>query len=506
MGHEDELILGTGTPYFPDGQSIGQQLITIPTDSLMHMHCIGKSGYGKSYWLASLFLMLLSRGLSATLLDPSGDLARLVLKLLVQSRFFETCPDAFERLVYLDIPRGAKQHLYMPFNVLHTTLDPYNAADMVLEAFKRAWPALKGGTATTIEILVRTGAYVLALNKLPLLPYLVHLFTNPQFREQLLLPVTDEIVRSVFTAYGFTRGGQIPASLVPTIKRLHLLSFSPVLRYSLGQQDNVLDFRSLLDGNRSVVMNLNVPSYEAMRFLGCFTTVYAEAGAKSRGDTDISQRHGKHVLIIDEFQNFVAQSGDALTTIFEESRKYGLFLCMAHQSWAQAPEEIRGALNQCEVEVTFHLERTDAKLSEEAMGFPFRSNWRKPTPINPRKPLDFTPQFFTRQEQRDSHKDTIVNLAKREAIVRLPGSHFYYMQTLPIDVSDVTDEALSTIENTYFTKYFRSRDQIEAEHKAHVHATSEHMATASDTPFGQQFDADRIEPETTEQGDDYDLF
>ncbi len=41
-----------------------------------HMHVLGKTGSGKSYFLASLFLSLFAAGLPVTLLDPHGDLAR----------------------------------------------------------------------------------------------------------------------------------------------------------------------------------------------------------------------------------------------------------------------------------------------------------------------------------------------------------------------------------------------------------------------------------------------
>jgi hypothetical protein len=503
MHPTNDLILGIGSPYAVKGPITGHDLVTLPTSALMHAHCIGKSGYGKSYWLASLFVLLLSHGVSATLIDPSGDLARLVLKLLIATRFFETYPDAMERVIYLDIPRAAERERFVPFNVLNASFDPYSAADMVLEAFKRAWPALKGGSATNIEVLVKTGAYVLAANKLPLLPYLSYLFTNPTFREQLLQTVTDAVVRNAFTAYGFTKSGQVPASMVPTIKRLHLLSFAPVLRYSLGQPENTLDFRQLLDSNRSLILNLNLPSMDTVRFFGCFTTVYAEAGAKSRGAIDAQRRRGAHLLIVDEFQNFVAQSGDALSTILEECRKYGLFVCLAHQYWDQVPEGMRGALNQCELEITFHLERTDAKISEEVMGFPFIEQLRKPTPINPRKPLEYMPQFFSRQEQRDIHTDAIVSLPKREAIVRLPGSQFYRMRTLDIDVRGVTERAIAEVENAYLTRYFRAKDTIDAQ-------TAPLLAAGSQLPEDERSahsdDPDSKADSEEREHDDYDLF
>ena len=44
-----------------------------------HWHIIGTSGSVKSFFLAHLFLSLLKHGSPVTLIDPHGDLAKLVL-------------------------------------------------------------------------------------------------------------------------------------------------------------------------------------------------------------------------------------------------------------------------------------------------------------------------------------------------------------------------------------------------------------------------------------------
>ena len=43
------------------------------------MHVLGKTGSGKSYFLAGLFLAFFDAGMPVTLIDPHGDLAELVL-------------------------------------------------------------------------------------------------------------------------------------------------------------------------------------------------------------------------------------------------------------------------------------------------------------------------------------------------------------------------------------------------------------------------------------------
>src|SRR5437764_6890326 len=109
---------GSGISLGTYGPLLFQRSLTLPPSKLAtHVHVIGVSGSGKSRFLAHLYLSLLRAGLSATLIDPHGDLARLVLSHLVADGVFND-PEASERIVYLDIPTAARAGKYLPFNVL----------------------------------------------------------------------------------------------------------------------------------------------------------------------------------------------------------------------------------------------------------------------------------------------------------------------------------------------------------------------------------------------------
>src|SRR3954465_15986805 len=75
-------------------------------DAKSHMHVMGKSGSGKSRWLAGFYVNHLNAGFSATLIDPHGDLAPPVLAQLVSDGYFDQ-EDAYRRLLYLDVPAAA---------------------------------------------------------------------------------------------------------------------------------------------------------------------------------------------------------------------------------------------------------------------------------------------------------------------------------------------------------------------------------------------------------------
>src|SRR5690348_15554981 len=92
-----------------------------------HVHLIGKSGSGKSRFLAHLFLELFTHGFPVTLIDPHGDLATLVLGHLIQQGFF-TNRSAFDKLLYLDLAEAERRDRYLSFNPLAQDLPSHTIA------------------------------------------------------------------------------------------------------------------------------------------------------------------------------------------------------------------------------------------------------------------------------------------------------------------------------------------------------------------------------------------
>src|SRR5690348_17129397 len=79
-----------------------------PRQAAMHWHIIGTTGSGKSTFLTNLFLNVIDAGMSATIIDPHGDLAQDILRQLVHRGFYKR-PDAYQRLLYLDLPGAAAE-------------------------------------------------------------------------------------------------------------------------------------------------------------------------------------------------------------------------------------------------------------------------------------------------------------------------------------------------------------------------------------------------------------
>src|SRR5512132_431802 len=183
------IVLGTKRFLY-----FGKRTLRItPKQARAHMHVLGKTGSGKSYFLAGLFLAFYEARMPVTLVDPHGDLAELVLSHLAAAGVFRDVK-AYERLVYLDLPAAAAQGRYLPFNYLEQPYDDHAMAELVAEACRRAWPELATG-APTFQNILKHSVIVLRQNGLPLTE-LANLLTDRNLRERLLLTVTDpQVVR-----------------------------------------------------------------------------------------------------------------------------------------------------------------------------------------------------------------------------------------------------------------------------------------------------------------------
>ena len=247
----------------------------------MHAHVLGKTGSGKSYFLAALFLAMQRAGMAATLIDPHGDLAELVLSHLTARGVLDD-PAVRARLIYLDFPAAAATGRFLPLNVLASPFDDHGLAEHVAEAFRRAWPELAHG-APTFENILKHSVIALRQAGQPL-TRLADLLTDPAFRAAVLGSGRDPQVARFLSARMDAWGRDAAVMKESTLNRADLLTLSPLLRHGLGASETALDFRWILDTGTSLVVNLAVPSPDTRRLLGCLLTVGLEAAALSRAD------------------------------------------------------------------------------------------------------------------------------------------------------------------------------------------------------------------------------
>jgi len=437
--NEPTLLLGHyGNTLLPRSLRLG------PREVATHKHVIGITGQGKSRLLQATFMQLLAQNVGVSMLDPHKDLARDTLKWLVQQDYFDR-PSAFRRLIYIDFSLSR----YVPFNVLQPRGEPHAVAYAFLEAVKRAWPAIGDGTAPQLENVLLAAALVLVEAGLPVTK-MHELLTNKAYRDELLDRVSDDEVRRFFLERYDRWGREAPLMIESTLRRVFLLTFSPELRYSLGQQENCLDFRRFIDERVSVIYDLGgVENPDARRLLGCLITVGYEMAALSRADlTGGAGARNQHHLILDEFAEYVSQSEEALARILSLCRKYGLYLTLAHQTWSQASDRLRGALQNCGAEVVFRLGRSDAELTARTLG---RVD---PYLVKDEPKSDYqNPSYMDLNSQWELWTQAIQGLQPKQAFVRTPNGATTRMRTINVPDARVDERRLQAVLDRYAAMY-----------------------------------------------------
>ncbi|MGA5823427.1 type IV secretory system conjugative DNA transfer family protein [Kitasatospora sp. NPDC094028] len=429
----------------------------------VHTHVLGKTGSGKSYFLASLFLALHEAGMPATLVDPHGDLARLVLTHLVANGSLATTEQR-RALVYLDIPRAATEGRYLPFNFLAQPYDDHAMAEHVAEAARRAWPELAHG-APTFENILKHSVIALRQAGLPLTK-LSDLLVDPVLRTTVLARVSDPQVIRFFRLRMDQWGREAPLMKESTLNRADLLTLSPALRYALGHADNALDFRRIIDSGTSVIINLAFPSPDVRRLFGCLITVGMEAAALSRASVGATTPRRPHHLILDEFSQFMAQSEEALTRMLSETRKYQLFCVMAHQNWSQASDRLKGALQNVGLEVILKAGRPDAEYSARMFGT-VNPDAVKHLVADDQAEERTHPTYYPLQEQWERQVQWVQQLHTGEAYIRLPNDRVQKVRTPTLPHLAVEPSLVASVEQDYLRRFFRSApDQPRAGRRA----------------------------------------
>jgi hypothetical protein len=385
-----------------------------PQELSSHLHVMGVTGQGKSKFLAHLASELILSGQACSVIDPHSDLAHDILRILWDRGYFRRA-NAMEKVRYINF---ADRERHIAFNVLSQPYPTDEIARNLVEACMRAWPALDEGAAPQFENVLLASATVLIENHLPL-THLTRLLTDRDFREQLLTHVTDPDVVTFFHDRFDAWGRDTPQLIESTLRRVFLIGFSPALRYSLGQTHNSLNLREAMDHQTSLIFNLGGLDEQTQRLIGCFLNVGFEVAALSRADLPESKRQAYH-LLVDEFSQFSATSEEALSRVLSLCRKYGLFCCLAHQTWNQLSSRLQGALANS-LPLYFRLGYDDAVWAAPRLGQanPYHVK-HEVKPLGGKElPMEHHPLFFQLQEEYEAWTRRIENLWPRQAYIKI---------------------------------------------------------------------------------------
>jgi hypothetical protein len=229
--------------------------------------------------------------------------------------------------------------------------------------------------------------------------------------------------------------------LESVLNKVSAFALNPTLRLILGQPGNRLDFRQIMDEGKVLIADLGRCDGETRRLLGSLIVTGMEQAALSRKDEPTRTRKPFY-FYIDEFQDFVANEGSALTLshILSEARKFGLHLTLAHQILGQMTSiRMQSALGNIGTKIVFAADRFDAEIMAKKL-FAVSSEQVKHEVEDSTQQEKTHPLFYSLPEEWEEATQAIQNLPPRTALVKVPQRAVAKIYTLPIPPHDLSQE------------------------------------------------------------------
>ena len=427
-----------------------------------HTYIVGTTTKGKSKFMVSCLYQDVLAGRGAGVIDPHGDLADDLLRLLLRRPFWRRFD--WTRLVYLDPARRDYAVGLNPL-ALEPGGDPYEVATAVIEVFRRLWPLTLEEAPVFFDLLLHTLLLLIA-GELTLLEA-PRLLTDRAYREALLARVGKPALTAFFHDRYERWGRERLLRSESTLNKLSALLASDSLRWLLGQQEGGLNLRAVLDRGLVLVVNLGDCGETTARFFGSLLVARLAQAAASRRDIPERARRTPYYLYVDEFQQFVAGEGGRQTfaELLTGAAKFGLRLVLAHQTQGQLEPRLRSVLGNVGVKVVFGVEREDAEVMARRLFAVDPQAVKQAAAFPGQHPL-----FAPLAEQWEERVAALQALPARSCYVKTPQQAAQRVRTLTVPEGPELAVALAEVKRASLRRYGRAVAEIEAEIAARLAA------------------------------------
>jgi len=319
-------------------------------DRASHIYVIGSTGVGKSKALANWALDDIMGERGCAVIDPHGD--------LINDIIYKLFPPFSWRVILIDFTDPENIVGFNPLEPL-PNIDPYTQTLELVEVFRKIWD-LDDATAPRFLEILRNSIYTLMEAGGTMLD-IEPLLTNKQFRDNMIRYVKNEAVASFWlNRFDRWKSSDQIAFVESTLNKVSTFTFEPRIRMMLGVKKSTVNFRHIMDEEKTVLINLSKGTLRTNSYLlGALFVAKIQMAAMSRQDMPKEKRKPFY-LYVDEFQNYTTFS---FAEILSEARKYGLSLVLAHQNLTQLDEKLRSIiLANAKNFVCFRMDRQDADL------------------------------------------------------------------------------------------------------------------------------------------------
>ncbi len=306
-----------------------------PLDRRRHLYIVGQTGTGKSYLLRNLIKQDIDSGAGIGVIDPHGDLVEAILGLVPPSRHND---------VILFDPADTEWPIGLNLLEAATATEKDFAIQEMIATFQKLFlaehlgPVFEHSMRNAMLTLMADEASPGTLVDIP------RIFTDPTFVRQLLIKVTDPLVRDFWEKEMLKMSEQTKSEMIGyLVSKVGRFVENSMMRNIIGQSRSGIDFNDIMNNGKILLVNLSKGRIGEMNsaLLGLIITAKLQMAAFRRAQERNEESRRDFYLYMDEFQNFTT---DSIATILAEARKYRLNLILAHQFIGQLTDKIRDSV------------------------------------------------------------------------------------------------------------------------------------------------------------------
>lgn len=317
-------------------------------DRLMHTYILGKTGVGKSTLLGTLAAGDIEVGRGFALIDPHGD--------LVERLYASMGPETQARTTYLNATDATCPFGYNPLRRVREDRIPL-AVSGILESLEKLWPNAWG---VRMEHVLRSSLYALIEREGSVLPDVLRLYSNKEFRKDVVRKIRNPVVKAYWTdEFANYPPRYLAEAVAPIQNKLGAVLSDPRLFRILAAPAIDIHFRRLMDEGGILLVNLSKGQIgeDAAHLLGGLIVSTLGLAALSRGEITQEERR-PFIVYVDEFQTFTTL---ALVSMWSELRKFGAGIVATNQYLSQLNSGVRHAvLGNAGTIISFRVGAEDA--------------------------------------------------------------------------------------------------------------------------------------------------
>lgn len=330
-----------------------------------HTHILGSTGTGKSKLLEYLIRQdIENNNCGLCLIDPHGSLYDEIVHYVSHRK-----PHLAKRFILFN---PAKDIDYiLGFNPIEKGADINFQTQELKKSCLKAWGQNNPDDTPRISRVLNNIFYPIIANNLTMVETALFLdMYNQEGKDVLLSRINNDVIKNDWMYFQKSNIREKVNELEGASNRLRKFLGSDKIRLSMGQSENTIDFPAIFDEGKILLVNLNgagIIDSENTRLLGVMLINELVKYAKRRNPLDKSLK--PFYCYIDEFAQFITND---IASSLEETRKYKLFMILAHQHLKQLENEnenlYSSVMTNCKNKVVFGgLSVHDSKVMSEQL-------------------------------------------------------------------------------------------------------------------------------------------